>query len=356
MLACARRRTDTGSVDGDIDTRLVHGPDPLDRLVGLDADDVIPARREVPDVPDAVFRQLVESLADYAVIMLDPDGTVLTWNPGAQAIKGYAADEVVGTSFSRFYTPEALAVGHPERELEYAAAAGRYDEEGWRMRQDGTRFWARVVITALYDQDGRLFAFGKVTTDLTARKQAEEQAQNALQLLRATVRTDPLTGLLNRRGWTEALRRELALAERRGTPLCVAAFDLDHFKRVNDEGGHDAGDRVLRLACTAWRSSVRTTDVLARTGGEEFGVALIDCDVDAAMVIVERMRAGMPEGTTCSAGLVVWDGREAPTALLARADRALYAAKAQGRDRTVLASSGPGVGATGGPRAIATAS
>ena len=334
-------------MNGDTDP----GPDEaVDPFADFDTDPVSSIPQPVPAVPDAVFRQLVGALTDYAVIMLDPHGTILTWNPGAEAIKGYAAADVVGTSFSRFYTPEALAVGHPERELEYAAAAGRYDEEGWRMRKDGSRFWARVVITALYDDDGRLFAFGKVTSDLTARKQAEEQAQNALELLRATVRTDPLTGLLNRRGWTEALRREVALAERRGNPFCVAALDLDHFKRVNDEGGHDAGDRVLRRVCSAWRSRVRATDVLARTGGEEFGVALIDCDVEGAMVIVERMRAGMPDGTTCSAGLAVWDGHESPADLMARADRALYAAKAQGRDRTVLATADADIAAALGPR------
>lgn len=333
-------------MNGDTDPEA----DAVDLLEAVDADPSAIMRRPVPEVPDAVFRQLVGELTDYAVILLDPQGIVLTWNPGAEAIKGYAAEDVVGTSFARFYTPEALAVGHPDRELEHAAAVGRYDEEGWRMRQDGTRFWARVVITALYDDEGTLFAFGKVTTDLTARKQAEEQAQNALQLLRTTVRTDSLTGLLNRRGWSEALRREVALAERRDTPLCVAAFDLDHFKRVNDVGGHDAGDRILRRACTAWRSRVRGTDVLARTGGEEFAVALIDCDVDAAMVIVERMRAAMPEGTTCSAGLAVWDGDESPTDLMSRADRALYAAKAQGRDRTVLASADADIAAAlGGP-------
>jgi diguanylate cyclase (GGDEF)-like protein/PAS domain S-box-containing protein len=292
----------------------------------------------VDPVPDAYFRRLVDALADYAVILLDPRGIVLTWNPGAEAIKGFTAQEVVGTSFSRFYTPEALAVGHPERELELAAAVGRHDEEGWRMRSDGTRFWARVVITALYDDDGELFGFGKVTSDLTARKQAEEQAQSALELLRTTVRTDPLTGLLNRRGWTEALGREVALAERRGLPLCVAALDLDHFKHVNDEHGHEAGDRFLRQAGAAWRSCLRGSDVVARTGGEEFAVVFIDCDVDAAFAVLERMRGVTPEGATCSAGLAVWDGDESTSELVARADRALYLAKAQGRDRTVLAT------------------
>src|SRR5207302_6139537 len=106
--------------------------------------------------------------------MLDPTGKIVTWNEGAQRIKGYSADEIIGRHFSIFYAPEDARNRKPDWELEIARREGRYMEEGWRLRKDGTRFWASVVITALRDQTGRLRGFGKVTRDLTERKRQEE--------------------------------------------------------------------------------------------------------------------------------------------------------------------------------------
>ena len=122
------------------------------------------------------FRLIVEGVRDYAIYMLDPQGRVATWNAGAERIKGYAASEVIGQSFARFYPPEAIAAREPERHLEVAASVGRYDEEGWRVRRDGTRFWASVLITALRNSNGELVGFAKVTRDLTERRAAEERA------------------------------------------------------------------------------------------------------------------------------------------------------------------------------------
>jgi PAS domain S-box-containing protein len=123
---------------------------------------------------EAKFRLIVESVKDYAIFMLDPEGYVATWNEGAKRIKGYDANEIIGTHFSRFYTSKDQAARHPEEELVIAAAEGRYEEEGWRVRKDGSFFWASVVITALRDSDKKLKGFAKVTRDLTERKQAEE--------------------------------------------------------------------------------------------------------------------------------------------------------------------------------------
>jgi PAS domain S-box-containing protein len=120
------------------------------------------------------FRLLVESVKDYAIFILDPDGRVSTWNPGAERIKGYAATEIVGKHFSIFYPPEVAATGKCDEELVIAAREGRFEEEGWRLRQDGSQFWANVTITALRDPDRTLVGFAKVTQDLTTRKQAEE--------------------------------------------------------------------------------------------------------------------------------------------------------------------------------------
>jgi len=125
------------------------------------------------------FRLLVQGVRDYAIFMLDPTGRITTWNTGAQRIKGYTSDEVIGKHFSIFYTPEDLESGKPARELQIATKTGVYEEEGWRLRKDGTRFWASVVITALHKPDGSLIGFGKVTRDLTERRAAQERAIEA---------------------------------------------------------------------------------------------------------------------------------------------------------------------------------
>jgi PAS domain S-box-containing protein len=138
--------------------------------------------------PEARFRLLVESVKDYALIMLDPDGYVVSWNAGAEHIKGYAPEEIIGTHFSKFYPPEDVAARKPERELEEAVAEGRMEDEGWRVRKDGVRFWANTVITALRDPVTReLLGFGKVTRDLTERKAAEERLRQSEEQFRLLV-------------------------------------------------------------------------------------------------------------------------------------------------------------------------
>lgn len=144
-------------------------------------------------------------------------------------------------------------------------------------------------------------------------------------------RTDALTGLPNRRAWDDFIERECAVADRTGAPLCVAMIDLDHFKDYNDAHGHRAGDELLCRAATAWGSALRSIDLLARIGGEEFVVGLPGCDIDGAMGIIERLRALTPDGQTCSAGIAHRMPDEAIVDLVGRADRALYTAKAEGR-------------------------
>ena len=129
------------------------------------------------------FRLLVEAVQDYAIFMLDQDGHVSTWNTGAERMKGYKAHEIIGQHFRTFYPPEKQEIRHPEHELELAVRDGRYEEEGWRIRKDGTRFWANVVITALFDSEGRLAGFGKVTRDVTERRLTEEAREEAAAIL-----------------------------------------------------------------------------------------------------------------------------------------------------------------------------
>ena len=123
------------------------------------------------------FRLLVEGVKDYAIVMLDAEGYVLSWNLGAERIKGYRPEEIIGRHFSSFYSCEDIRAGKPELGLKAAAAEGRFEDEGWRVRKDGSRFWANVVITALLDADGNLRGFAKVTQDVTERKKAEESVR-----------------------------------------------------------------------------------------------------------------------------------------------------------------------------------
>ncbi|HEX4514800.1 MAG TPA: PAS domain S-box protein, partial [Polyangiaceae bacterium] len=137
------------------------------------------------------FRLLVESVRDYAIFILDPNGIVSSWNIGAERIKGYKAEEIVGQSFAKFYPPEDVASGKLERELDIARREGRYEEDGWRVRKDGSKFWAHVVITALRDPRGDIVGFAKVTQDLTERVRAEHQRATLAQ-------SEHTTGLLGR--------------------------------------------------------------------------------------------------------------------------------------------------------------
>jgi len=122
---------------------------------------------------EARYRRLVEGVTDYAIFQLDPTGRVISWNPGAQRIKGYTRDEIVGQHFSAFYTEEDVKTKLPERALRTAVETGKYDAEGWRLRKDGSKFWASVVIDAIYDEQGRISGFAKITRDITERREAQ---------------------------------------------------------------------------------------------------------------------------------------------------------------------------------------
>ncbi len=192
---------------------------------------------------------------------------------------------------------------------------------GWRRAGEGMRPAVREALELLATEAGI----------------ALERA-DLLASLAAEARLDPLTGVWNRRAWDERLAEELERARRTGLPLSVGLIDLDHFKAYNDRHGHQAGDRVLVQATAAWRARLRSGDLLARWGGEEFALLLPGCAVDDAVALLERVRACLHPGPTCSAGAAQWDGVEEAAALVDRADLALYEAKHTGRDRVAASS------------------
>src|SRR5256885_238073 len=133
---------------------------------------------------DRQLALLVNQATDYAIFVLDPDGYVQTWNPGAERTTGYRSEEIIGRHFSRFYTDEDNERGRPADALRIAVPAGRCEEEGWRLRKDGTRFWASVTITAVRDEEGRLTGFAKVTRDLTERRRTQRELEGVVEELR----------------------------------------------------------------------------------------------------------------------------------------------------------------------------
>jgi PAS domain S-box-containing protein len=184
------------------------------------------------------FRRMVESIKDYAIFMLDSQGYVATWNPGAQRIKQYRAEEIIGQHFSRFYLREDVDAGKCEMELREAAEVGRFEDEGWRVRKDGTTFWANVVITALRDDSGCLIGFGKVTRDLTEHKRAEEdrakllKAQEAIRLrdeFLSIASHELKTPLTSMQLQVSGIQRNLRRSDSGRDPKLVARIDrLDH--------------------------------------------------------------------------------------------------------------------------------
>jgi PAS domain S-box-containing protein len=176
------------------------------------------ARRE----SEEQFRLLIEGVKDYAMIVLDPTGHIVTWNAGAERIHQYQAVEIEGEPISRFYTPEDIQLGKPEQGLAIAARQGRFEEDGWRLRKDGSKFWANVVVTALYSDDGQLKGFARVARDITERKLAAEALQKANEQLETRVaqRTAQLTHM------NERLKQEIAEHERTEAALRLSKANL----------------------------------------------------------------------------------------------------------------------------------
>src|ERR1041385_4100159 len=139
-------------------------------------------------VDPLIYKRMIEQAKDYALFVLDQSGRIMTWNAGAERLKGYAPDEIIGRHFSVFYTREAIESKWPEHELEIATVEGRFEDEGWRLRKDGSRFWANVVITALRDDDGKLLGFSKITRDLSERRLHEQALRQSAEPQRSTFR------------------------------------------------------------------------------------------------------------------------------------------------------------------------
>jgi PAS domain S-box-containing protein len=218
------------------------------------------------------FRLLVENVEDYAIFMLDPDGRIASWNPGAQRIKGYTENEIVGRHFRSFYPPEVQASGHPEHELEVALREGHYEEEGWRVRKDGTHFWANVVITAVLDHDGRHVGFAKITRDTTERREMLDALAGANARLQQAA---------------EDQAHFLAVtAHELRTPVGVLAGTAEtlraHWAALGDE---DRDELLDGMAVSATRLRRLLTDLLTASRLQSSALELETDEVDVAELV-----------------------------------------------------------------------
>jgi diguanylate cyclase (GGDEF)-like protein/PAS domain S-box-containing protein len=277
---------------------------------------------------DHRFKAIVESASD-AILSCSLDGVIESWNPGAERLFGYSAAEATGMHLLRL-------VPRGDREqmltlLRRVAAGERLsDIESRRLLRDGSELEVSISLSPIRDRDDRVIGVAAVVRDSSGRKRFEEQ-------LRELALRDPLTGLYNRRQFEAELERELALARRTGRTGVVLMIDLDRFKDVNDAFGHQAGDEMLCAVAGVLARRLRSSDLIARIGGDEFAAILLDSDVEMGEAIArsleERISSlrGGAEGTistSASIGAAPFgaedDGRGE---VIQRADEAMYARK-----------------------------
>ena len=289
--------------------------------------------RQPPTEPE-LYSLLIHDVRGYAIFLLDTAGCVASWNIGAETMKGYTESEIVGKHYSVFYPSEEVAAGWPDQHLAAAERDGRAEYEGWRVRKDGTQFWASIVSTAITDADGRLRGFGKVTRDLTERRAMEqENLRRALH--------DDLTDLPNRALLSDRLDQALSRLERRECFLAVLFIDLNDFKSFNDTHGHDCGDSVLQEVAHRLSAAVRPDDTVGRVSGDEF---LAICEnlngAQEALAIANRVAAAFAPtmswstgelSVSASIGVAITSRSGTPAqVMLRRADTAMYEAKRAG--------------------------
>lgn len=226
------------------------------------------------DLVNDKYRLLIESVVDYAIYMLDPDGFVISWNPGAQRFKGYTEQEIIGQHFSRFYAPDDQAAQQPRRALETAQREGRFESEGWRVRKDGSRFWAHVVIDPiLHPRDRKPLGFAKITRDLTDRKLAADALQRSEQSFRLLVQgvTDYAIFMLDPSGkvanWNAGAERIKGYA-----PAQIIGHHFSVFYTAEDRARGEP-DKILEIARR--EGSFRTEGWRIRNGGERFWASVV---------------------------------------------------------------------------------
>jgi diguanylate cyclase (GGDEF)-like protein/PAS domain S-box-containing protein len=306
---------------------------------------------------DAWLSAIMTNITDYALVSLDKHGLIESWNESIGRVTGFNAADVVGKSYALFYPADATTPEQQQDRLRDADDNGWALEEGLRSRADGGQFWgssmispspARSVDAAQQELDAKAeaqanpgaedeSAYCLIIRDISDKRDVSEN-------LRKATYCDHLTGLANRRAFFEAANLELMRRHRAPRPVSLIMLDADHFKAINDQYGHPAGDAVLRQLAASMKSVCRQVDVLARVGGEEFAAILPSVGLEDAMAVAERLRAhvqlaataydGHVIGCSVSIGVAAMDDTlTGVDELIKRADQALYAAKRGGRNQ-----------------------
>lgn len=283
------------------------------------------------------YAQVVRNVSSFGIYLLDREGLIRSWNQGASNITGFAEDEVIGKPFEALFPESAVHEGAPQRALQFARANRHHKDEQLRRRKDGQELIALCTLDAVRQDSGEIQVFVEVFSDITEQKQREAALYH-----RAT--RDALTGLINRGHFTEMASMELERARRFSEPLTIALLDIDHFKRVNDTYGHDAGDQALIMFARVCQDYTRRIDYVGRLGGEEIAILLPRANKEPAYEMMQRLRLGLMEqrlqatgaeySITVSIGLASLRGHTRDLRELMRnADAALYKAKREGRNR-----------------------
>ncbi|HVK53783.1 MAG TPA: diguanylate cyclase [Burkholderiales bacterium] len=282
-----------------------------------------------------LLKAIYASATDYAIITMDNDGVVTSWNPGAEKILGYAPDEIVGQSGSTIFTEEDRKENAPQKEFEAAMESGRGADDRWHVRKDGSRFWGEGIVTPIRNVDGAHIGFLKIMRDNTARKQAEDETLRLAHF-------DSLTGLPNRTYFQIRFAEMMAANARSGEQLILQVIDLDFFKQINDSLGHQAGDLILQQASQRMATHLRETDFIARLGGDEFVVLQPNAhSAGAGATLASKLLDALSHPFSfdhheirigASIGIAIYpiDATE-PMQLLEKADLALYRVKSDGR-------------------------
>ncbi len=213
---------------------------------------------------DIAYRHFIERVKDYAIYMLNPDGSVSSWNEGARRTKGYEAEEIIGKHFRIFYSEQDQLADLPEHNLSIALQHGKFEGEGWRYRKDGSRFWAHVVIDRIVDDNKELLGFAKITRDVSEQKEIIDK-------MSWLARYDALTGLPNRVEFFTFVEQLFNNSEYQRIAICM--LDLDKFKDINDIEGHAVGDQLLQRVASQTLKILGKDEIVARFGGDEFVAA-----------------------------------------------------------------------------------
>ena len=276
------------------------------------------------------------SVNDFAFFTLDAEGCIDSWNPSVERLTGFGEMEVVGHMLSRFYARDEIVLHRSPEHIALTRDEGWHVEEFWCETKTGRRYWGQVLVAVLREDDGDISGYSVVLRDVTERKM---HSDNLARLLT----TDHLTGVTNRAHFFEIAESEVARAQRHDRALSLVMVDADHFKRINDTAGHQAGDDVLKRIADEAKALLRSSDTVARLGGEEFVLMLPSTTTGEAMVVAERLRVAVERAridtavgqrkATISLGVAsLGDANPTLQDLLAAADRALYDAKQAGRN------------------------